>query len=57
MRTLLQDMRYGVRLLFKQPAFSVAAALVLSLGIGGSSAMFSIVNTLLLKPLLIRDAG
>ena len=57
MRTLLQDMRYGVRLLFKQPAFSVAAALVLSLGIGGSSAMFSIVNTLLLKPLLIREAG
>ena len=57
MRTLLQDVRYGVRLLFKQPAFSVAAALVLSLGIGGSSAMFSIVNILLLKPLLIREAG
>ena len=57
MRTLLQDVRYGIRLLFKQPAFSVAAALVLSLGIGGSSAMFSIVNTLLLKPLLIRDPG
>jgi predicted permease len=56
-RTLLQDIRYGVRLLFKQPAFSVAAALVLSLGIGGSTAMFSIVNTLLLKPLLIRDPG
>ena len=50
---ILHDIRYGVRMLFKQPAFSVAAILVLSLGIGGSTAMFSIVNTLLLKPLLI----
>jgi predicted permease len=57
MRTLLQDIRYGVRLLLKQPAFSVAAALVLSLGIGGSTAMFGIVNALLFKPLLIRDPG
>jgi predicted permease len=42
-------------MLFKQPAFSVAAALVLSLGIGGSTAMFSIVNALLLKPIQIQS--
>ncbi len=57
MKNLIQDTRYGVRMLFKQPAFSLAAAVVLALGIGGSTAMFSVVNTLLLKPLVIRDAS
>jgi predicted permease len=56
-RTLIQDVRFGIRMLFKQPGFSLAAILVLSLGIGGSAAMFSLVNAFLIKPLLIRDPG
>ncbi|HEX3117509.1 MAG TPA: hypothetical protein VHP80_00335, partial [Candidatus Acidoferrum sp.] len=56
MRNLISDIRYGVRMLFKQPGFSLAAIVVLSLGIGGSTAMFSIVDALLLKPLMIAKA-
>jgi predicted permease len=53
---LIQDIRYGVRMLFKQPGFSLAAVVVLALGIGGSTAMFSVVNVLLLKPVMFKNS-
>ncbi len=56
MNHLWQDVRYGVRQLLKRPGFSAAAILVLALGIGVNSAVFSLINAFLLKPVLIEKA-
>jgi hypothetical protein len=57
MQTLFQDLRYGLRQLLKRPGFTLLAVISMALGIGANTAIFSLVDTVVFRPLPVRNAS
>ncbi|HSE41284.1 MAG TPA: ABC transporter permease, partial [Acidobacteriota bacterium] len=56
MNSIANDCRYSVRMLRKNRSFFIFVVLILAIGIGANTAIFSLINTVLLKPLAFRDS-